>query len=394
LPFYPSLNNFFLFIKQYLQSQAPTADGDSDTHFVVCGRKGFCWFENSEKNEEKSGSDSGLADKSDNSDHGSGDISHKSWSWSRPSNSLDDSGSGSADGSADSSDDDDSSSFPADNSELHEVRCCSDVQLPGWSKKFWCDVYAKSVFDKQCFHKKNYTTAEAICTDNNGRLCTKEELEQNCAAGTGCGHDFDFIWSSTPSDPTEMPTVVPSKLPSVSPSVIPSISLLPSLTPTLPPSSAPSLSNAPSLSSSSTPSYSPSVSKSPSLSQDEYFFGVCGRRGFCLFEEEKEYPVDSEHEVRCCANTRLDSSFKKRRNCSVWASSRIDGSCLYELNHSEAEAACSSIGARLCTALELKKNCARGTGCGFDNNIIWTSTPGSPNDSLSEDSKIGSIDEK
>merc|ERR1712232_724738 len=210
-------------------SQAPTADGDSDTHFVVCGRKGFCWFENSEKNEEKSGSDSGLADKSDNSDHGSGDISHKSWSWSRPSKSLDDSGSGSADGSADSSDDDDSSSFPADNSELHEVRCCSDVQLPGWSKKFWCDVYAKSVFDKQCFHKKNYTTAEAICTDNNGRLCTKEELEQNCAAGTGCGHDFDFIWSSTPSDPTEMPTVVPSKLPSVSPSVIPSISLLPSL---------------------------------------------------------------------------------------------------------------------------------------------------------------------
>jgi len=318
----------FLFIHQSLQSKAPTTDEGPDAHYVVCGRKGFCWFGKTQEGETEY-----------------------------------------------------SDSVSADNSDLHEVRCCSDVELPGWSKNFWCDVYAESTFGKQCFHKKDYASAEAICADNNGRLCTKEELEQNCGAGSGCGHDFAFIWSSTNGDPTEMPTVVPSAVLSVSPSVVPSISILPSLTPTSPPSFVPTSSIAPSPSRSSAPSNPPFVSESPSLapvSQNSHFFGLCGSKGRCWFEKEIAYPVDSDHEVRCCADTKLNSTFKKRTSCDVWASSYIDGLCLYEVNHSEAEAACNNIGARLCTVTELKKNCAKGTGCGHDYNIIWTSTSGSP----------------
>ena len=38
-----------------------------------------------------------------------------------------------------------------------------------------------------------------------------------------------------------------------------------------------------------------------------------------------------------------------------------------------ADSICTSVGARLCTAAELARDVARGTGCGFDNANVWTS---------------------
>jgi hypothetical protein len=36
-----------------------------------------------------------------------------------------------------------------------------------------------------------------MCADTGGRLCTKEELQADCTAYAGCGHDFDLVWSSS-----------------------------------------------------------------------------------------------------------------------------------------------------------------------------------------------------
>jgi len=92
-------------------------------------------------------------------------------------------------------------------SEPHEVRCCRDEALAGWSKNSGCpfNVWGESVLKAMpdapsdgCYHAESYESAVVICEANNGRLCTKEELLGDCSRGTGCYHDKDLIWSSTP----------------------------------------------------------------------------------------------------------------------------------------------------------------------------------------------------
>ena len=37
--------------------------------------------------------------------------------------------------------------------------------------------------------------AQAICSEiDGGRLCTENELKNECTSYTGCGHDLDLIW--------------------------------------------------------------------------------------------------------------------------------------------------------------------------------------------------------
>lgn len=200
-----------------------------------------------------------------------------------------------------------------DNSKPQEVKCCSETSIPGWKKKSGCIVWAQSALGdfRFCHKEKDFATAESICVANNGRLCTKEELNNNCAAGTGCNFNTEFIWSSTPGE------LVPTS----------------------------------------------------------YYFAVCGKFGYCTVEQEGEYAVDAEHEVRCCAESEIDGTFIKRSGCNVWASSKIvSGQCLHKVSHSVATSACNGIGARLCTVDELNGNCSSGSGCSFDRAIIWTST--------------------
>jgi len=81
--------------------------------------------------------------------------------------------------------------------ELHEVRCCSDTSLnAGWKKHNNKCPYAESDVP-QCFHDKTFTEAKEICRKEGARLCTAEELKNDCTIGTGCHHDSDLIWSST-----------------------------------------------------------------------------------------------------------------------------------------------------------------------------------------------------
>jgi len=61
---------------------------------------------------------------------------------------------------------------------------------------------------------------------------------------------------------------------------------------------------------------------------------------------------------------------------SVCGGSQLFGSrCLLAASFEEAEQSCSNIGARLCSAKELRNDEARGSGCGMDTKRVWSSTP-------------------
>jgi hypothetical protein len=53
----------------------------------------------------------------------------------------------------------------------------------------------------QCVSQVNYSEAVRTCAANNARLCTRQELG-DCAEGSGCGFNSQYVWSSTSCSPT------------------------------------------------------------------------------------------------------------------------------------------------------------------------------------------------
>ena len=96
----------------------------------------------------------------------------------------------------------------------HEVRCCSDVQpvqkstegdpYP-WARNAGCSVWGGSDEGSnwQCSKNKTFAEAEAICRAASARLCTTKELVAGCAAGTGCGYDWQLVWA-VPTPPLSL----------------------------------------------------------------------------------------------------------------------------------------------------------------------------------------------
>ena len=94
----------------------------------------------------------------------------------------------------------DCASLPA----ASQVRCCSDKKLsgtgpgsnsgPGWFKHTGCLVWGGSNEGFDCEYKQNFTQAEDFCDGVGAKLCTVAELEDGCAAGTGCNHDYRLVW--------------------------------------------------------------------------------------------------------------------------------------------------------------------------------------------------------
>ena len=204
--------------------------------------------------------------------------------------------------------------YAASVADLHEVRCCSDTFKPGWVKRTGCIVWGKSRFDSLggCFISQPFGQANFICRSQEARLCTKTELESDCTRGSGCGYDHDLIWSGTANaEETEDHYVVCGR-------------------------------------------------------------GVGGNLDECAEGNSKLVPVDSLHEVRCCSDSSIAGWSEK---CSgVWANSKFDGStCFRENTFEEASDICSRYGGRLCNVAELKRSCTKGTGCGHDKNMIWSS---------------------
>ena len=89
----------------------------------------------------------------------------------------------------------------AEESRVAAVRCCSDTQKNGWRQNPSCSVWVTA--DRwgadewgKCKSLK-WEDANTFCISQGGRLCTKNELENNCARDSGCRYDFRLVWSST-----------------------------------------------------------------------------------------------------------------------------------------------------------------------------------------------------
>jgi len=114
----------------------------------------------------------------------------------------------------------------ADNNKPHDVRCCSNTVQEEWKKSAKCGIWATSRIDGKCSYNKSFLEAKCICEEAGGRLCTKDELKNNCSVGTGCGLDLKVVWSMTgvdinTSSPTSMVAV--TNAPSIAPTVSPQI---------------------------------------------------------------------------------------------------------------------------------------------------------------------------
>eukprot|EP01043_Picozoa_sp_COSAG02_P046779 COSAG02_NODE_4411_length_5386_cov_8.551352_1_plen_1421_part_00 len=83
--------------------------------------------------------------------------------------------------------------------EAHEVSCCSDTPRVDWKEPAGnCQVWGeRDPSGGGCKHL-DFAAAAAYCAEVGGRLCTASELAADCTSGTGCRHDDDLQWSSTP----------------------------------------------------------------------------------------------------------------------------------------------------------------------------------------------------
>jgi len=83
---------------------------------------------------------------------------------------------------------------------LYPVRCCADESMPDWIKNGGCSVWSKSRFSNTCYFSETLSDAKDICAENGGRLCSRTEVENDCAkdpSSNGCLLDNWYIWTST-----------------------------------------------------------------------------------------------------------------------------------------------------------------------------------------------------
>jgi len=208
------------------------------------------------------------------------------------------------------------------------VRCCAD-DYPGshWTYVDSCDIWVVSHLFVSSFPMCFMTTwAKAIwyCDKAGGRLCTKNELENGCAANngsSGCGFDSYMIWSSTTGE-------------------------LPEDT----------------YSDSNTPVYSAAAS----------YYVAQGRSDSACWESSCSTTIVSQYEVkavRCCSETNEEDDWVSK--CGIWADSDIP--FCYLVDWHTANSICSEAGGRLCTKTEVENDCTVFTGCYFDAMLVWTS---------------------
>jgi len=81
---------------------------------------------------------------------------------------------------------------------VQKVRCVSDSRRSGWtSNQNLCgNISWESDIWGGC-RSLNFQAATDFCASKNARLPTREEAESGCVAGSGCGFDAQFIWTST-----------------------------------------------------------------------------------------------------------------------------------------------------------------------------------------------------
>ena len=123
--------------------------------------------------------------------------------------------------------------------------------------------------------------------------------------------------------------------------------------------------------------------KWPTLPSANCHMVGCGKRIGCgAIGIDSEPAMNNElRPMRCCADSDLKLVLGGggwRKGCpNVWSESDNFGpgfsKCYQAVTYGEAVNVCAEWGARLCTLHELSSNCAMGTGCSFDQRLIWTS---------------------
>ncbi len=205
-----------------------------------------------------------------------------------------------------------------------------DLGTP-WQRNSGCSVWGATRFlnGRKCPGKMTFFDAEEYCQAAGGRLCTSEEVARDCAMGTGCDYDSEMIWTSS----NDMQLYLPATDPVVT-----------------------------------------------ACGHRDYVGGEVVTRGTigCLNDLEVLRHPSYSRATRCCSDMNLGGAWKRNPGCSIWALSARnpydDKECAEKMSFYQAEAYCASLGARLCTSEEVVNDCSSGTGCGFDTEMIWTSS--------------------
>ena len=87
----------------------------------------------------------------------------------------------------------------------HGVRCCTEDSAVGWPNE--CNditgVYGESSVPN-CYSSSTFTEAVAICAAySGGRLCSRDEILDNCTKGTGCSLDSALVWGCIANNKAE-----------------------------------------------------------------------------------------------------------------------------------------------------------------------------------------------
>eukprot|EP01047_Picozoa_sp_COSAG01_P035048 COSAG01_NODE_2663_length_7293_cov_5.946483_1_plen_1241_part_00 len=230
----------------------------------------------------------------------------------------------------------------ADPDAVYSVRCCGDGsgQIQLGHSDFWCNSSVYGSTSVGCA-SLSFRAAQQHCQANGLRLCTREEVEAGCTASTGCSFDFAWVHTSTPCSPNA--TLQPTHV---------------------------------------------LVAQGNNAKQGGMY--SCSSS------------TSARHGVRCCSDTSSPvarvfqgtmwtqttevSPFASDLTCSsVWAKS--DGlpggqnntvwgdNCSLAATYTQATAMCSAVGARLCTQVELFAGCTANSGCGLNDELVWSSTP-------------------
>ena len=236
-----------------------------------------------------------------------------------------------------------------------------------------------------CSGTLSWGDAKTLCQGAGARLCTADELLDDEAAQTGCNYDGRLIWSSTSCGAgsyeaayggslsgitttictdasststtyarccadtakcTLSPTPVPTKTPTSSPTMSPSTSPLPTATrnPTVPSPSPTTDTPAP-----TSPSPIPTIAVACSVQ-------TCDTLG---------WDFDQYGSSLVCGGTHVADGP---------GGTSLTGACSGHVTFAEAREWCEAGGARLCTHDELLADEARGTGCNYNSELVWSST--------------------
>mmetsp|Transcript_52858 Transcript_52858/g.67783 ORF Transcript_52858/g.67783 Transcript_52858/m.67783 type:complete len:874 (-) Transcript_52858:283-2904(-) len=211
---------------------------------------------------------------------------------------------------------------------INSVRTCDEL---GWD----ADAYGSDevcgeseVNSGQCTGKVKFDAAETYCADIGARLCTKSELLDDEARGTGCNYDNKWVWSKTSCSDGYMITKG-------------------------------------STSSSNTPRCVSSTSKARTRCCADTVAGP---------PVPAPTPAPADVSESTCDELEWDADTQGSSDV-CGGSVNAAGSCSGKKKFSAAESFCENQGARLCTLDELLNDEAKGTGCNFDTKRVWSSTP-------------------